>query len=242
MKFLEVLTDYLKKTYVEEKMDLLMMGDFNIDVKKANDLNVKKLNGFMANYTLKQVIHSTTRVGLNCSSILDLMITNLKFIALADSFNLNLSDHLPTLLIYKKVREKCCPRTFTCRDYSKANLENYAQALSQQDWTFVYEGVSIDIIWDRMFQIFTKMLDIFCPYKTVSVKRDRPTYVTREIIDMGHERDRLFKLARKTNCNSDWVIARKQRQKVNYALKRAKSEYFRNTLVETQGDSRKFWT
>lgn len=222
-------------------MDLLLMGDFNIDFKKSNDAHVKKMQGFMSNYTLEQVIQSTTRVGLNCESTLDLMITNLKFIAVADSFNLNLSDHLPTLLVYKKEREKICPRTFTCRDYSKANLENYAQALSQHDWTFVYGETNIEVIWEEMFEIFTSKLDTFCPYKTVSVKRDRPAYITREIIDIGKERDRLFKIARKSNIESDWVTARKQRQRVNYALKRAKAEFYKSLLVETRGDSRKFW-
>lgn len=242
VKFLDVLRNFLLDVYREDKMDLLLMGDFNIDVRKTDDPNVRKLTSFMMNYTLTQTIHNSTRVGFSGESILDLMITNLRFITLADSFNLNLSDHLPTLLVYKKDREKRSPHTFMCRDYSKTNLEKYKLALSQQDWKFVYEGDNIGLIWDRMLGIFTELLETFCPYKTVTVKKNRPVYITGEIIEMGHERDRLFKLARRTKEDSDWIQARKQRQKVNYALKKAKAEYFKEVLIKTRGDSRKFWS
>lgn len=42
------------------------------------------------------------------------------------------------------------------------------------------------------------------------MKNDRPEYITDHTIEQIHLRDKLFKLARKTNRLQDWVEARKQ--------------------------------
>lgn len=40
---------------------------------------------------------------------------------------------------------------------------------------------------------------------------------------MGHERDRLFKIAVKTNTTETWEEARKQRRTNNYAIKKGQA-------------------
>lgn len=92
-----------------------------------------------------------------------------------------------------------------------------------------------------MFRVFTDLLDTFCPIKTVTIKKDRPPYITNEILELGRERDRLFKIARKTKADADWRAARQQRQLANYSLRRAKTVYYKGILIECRDDSRKFW-
>lgn len=52
---------------------------------------------------------------------------------------------------------------------------------------------------------------------------------------MGLERDNLFKLACKSKEENVWIAARKQRQLVNYALKRANATYYKKVLLECRG-------
>lgn len=197
-QFLSHMKNLLNLIYDEKKFDVLLMGDFNIDIGKPKNLDVKKLNNFMTGYTLRQYISEPTRVSGNSESIIDLMISTIKFVSLAEPFNINLSDHFPTLLIYKKEREKPVARTFSCRDYSETNLNNYGEAIKRYDWSFVFEGDDVDTIWERMYKVFTDLLDTFCPYKTVTIKKQRPVYITSDIIEMGKQRDKLFMVARRT--------------------------------------------
>lgn len=186
-QFISHLKNMLDLIYDENKMDLLLMGDFNIDVSKPNNPEVRKLHVFMSGYTINQLTTEPTRILEKCDSIIDLMISNIKFVSLVKVFNINLSDHLPTLLIYKKEREKTLGGTFTCRDYSDLNLKNYGVAVAQYDWSFVFESENIDTIWGRMYSVFINLLDTFCPFKTVTIKKNRPPYITNDIIEMGHK-------------------------------------------------------
>lgn len=75
----------------------------------------------------------------------------------------------------------------------------------------------------------------------MTIRKERPPYITSETIDIGRERDRLFKVTHRTKAPLDWIAVRKQKQLVNYALKRAKANYYKRIVLECSGDSRKFW-
>lgn len=85
------------------------------------------------------------------------------------------------------------------------------------------------------------LVDRCCPMKTLKISKNRPPYINDRIIEMGHVRDKLFKLARKTGSREDWVLAKRHRLLVNYAVRKAKGTYYRKKLEECKGDTRKFW-
>lgn len=239
--FLDKARNYINELYKEHSMDLLLMGDMNIDYLDVRNSNTKKLLSFMNSLNLNQVIRSPTRYSMNKGSLLDLMLTNLKFIKSAEPYNLNLSDHWPTLLVYKKTRERNKMVQITCRSYTEENLTKFKDLLNGEDWNNIYEMSDPNIIWDTLFKKSLKLLNETCPLKSITVKKDRPLYITNVIIEMGHERDRLFKVAMNLNTENSWKMARRQRTVTNYAIKKAKSMYFKEKLKECKDDSRKFW-
>lgn len=93
----------------------------------------------------------------------------------------------------------------------------------------------------KMFSVFVDAMNKCCPLKTVTVRRDKPPYITKEILDLGKERDKLFQQAVKSKLDIDWKLAKAQRQRVNYAVKNAKAYYIKFKLKTSKGDSRKFW-
>lgn len=188
------------------------------------------------------MITCPTRISGKSHTTIDLMITNIAHIMSATAYNINLSDHLPTLLLYIKTREKKVSVSFRCRDYSEINLKRYGEAIATYDWSFMYRVKDVKFIWDKKFRVFTDLLDTYCPYKTVTVKKGPPVYISKEFIELGHERDCLVKIAHKTKLQIDWLAARRQRQLVNYAVKRAKAIYYKNILVTSKNDSRMFWS
>lgn len=231
----------MDKIYDESKMQMLIMGDFNIDCFKTSEPNTKKLLSFKNIYSLDQVINKPTRSMINKNSLLDLMFTNIRYITLTEVYNINMSDHLPTMIIYKKKREERNKFSIRCRIYSDSNIMKFKEELKKKDWSHLKGLDDVDEIGSRMYSSFLVLLDKCCPFKTITVKKDRPTYISDELIQMGKERDRLFKIACKSNTTEDWVIAREQRQRVNYAIRNAKRKYILENMYKCKGDSRKFW-
>ena len=57
--------------------DIVFMGDFNINYKKRNDVNTKKLKELVNNNNLTQIIKDHTRYTQTTRSTIDLIITNM---------------------------------------------------------------------------------------------------------------------------------------------------------------------
>lgn len=55
------------------------------------------------------------------------------------------------------------------------------------------------------------------------------------------DRDRLYKLAKRSTSDSDWIASRKARNKCNLGVKHAKEEYVKSQLIVHEKDPRKFW-
>lgn len=159
----------------------------------------------------------------------------------AKAYNINVSDHLLVVLIYKKSREIKRSISITSRSYSDTNITAFCEAVRNYNWSKLLVIQDPNLLWDEMFSVFINILNETCPLKTFTISKDRPPYINHDIILLGHERDKLFKIARKSGLESDWLAARRQRQKVNYAIKKAKSNYFKQKLKECKGDSKKFW-
>lgn len=241
--FLETLRNYINDLRDTSSMNLVILGDFNIDYSKKSDGNTKKLMNLEKEFLLEQVIQEPTRIAYNKSSLIDLMFTDLKFVSYANPLQINLSDHLPTVLVYKKNREVKNPTEITIRDMSEANITEFKQALSDHNWSYVFEETTnVNILWERMYSDIVLLLNLHCPFKTIRIKNNRPEYITDCIIEQMHIRDKLFKKARKSNCVHDWIDARRQRQIVNYAVRKSKSDYLKNKIKLAKGDSKKFWT
>lgn len=67
-------------------------------------------------------------------------------------------------------------------------------------------------------------------------------YIDDCIIELGPVRVKHFKISKKSGNGDDWVLAKRQRLLVNYAVRKANIAYHRNKLKECKGDTRKFWS
>lgn len=217
------------------------MGDFNIDYTKTKDPSTRKLLSAKNSFSFDQVIDKPTSFTAGKNSLLDLMFTNIKHVTFAGVYIINMSDHLPTMLIYKKNREEKNTLSIRCRSYSEENNKKFKEEIGEIDWTHLEESDDVNTIWLKMYTAFITILDKCCPFHIFKVKRDKPVYISDEIIQLGKDRDRAFKLARTSNKAEDFKLARTLRQRVNYAVRNAKRKFILENLINSKGDSRKFW-
>lgn len=130
---------------------MTLLGDLNINYLDHKTVNTRKLIALEKEFGLLQTIKLPTRAGRNSASLLDPIFMNVKFVLAADILNINLSDYLPTYMIYKKTREPSKPVNLTCRPYSKLDTVNFKQELLSFNWTFVYASGDPNYIWGRMY-------------------------------------------------------------------------------------------
>lgn len=78
---------------------------------------------------LKQVIKSDTRCSLTSSTMIDLCFTNVSHLHSAGTININISDHLATFIVKKKIREEKKSKNFVGRNYNNLTHDKIKEEL-----------------------------------------------------------------------------------------------------------------
>ena len=111
------LTESMKKAQNSFSSEITLLGDFNVNYKLRHTLPFKQLKEFERNFNLKQLINTTTRIGIKTKSCLDLIFTNMDHIISSGVLDIAISDHLPVFLIKKKAKLPSCFIPTKARSY-----------------------------------------------------------------------------------------------------------------------------
>ena len=109
-----------------------------------------------------------------------------------------------------------------------------------------FEDIPVNVIppdccWDQLSKMIIDTLDQMAPLRTSTFRKDKPEWLTAELIEIMKDRDQALKLACRTKNLEDKRNARKLRNLANKSIKSAKSEYLLNKLDLYQNDPKKFW-
>lgn len=239
--FMDHLYNILDQIDKLHEFEIYICGDFNIDYGLTTSPGFRKLKALESKYGLSQLISSPTRSTASTSSILDLIFTNCKNIRSASPVEVNISDHEPVIAIRKLTRIKHPRVSFTCRNYSNYSIEDFQHDLVTYDWSSFYACCDVNHMWDEMEQIILHFANIHCPYKTYNDRVKLSPWISQDLLELIKNRDRLYKIAKSTKLDGDWVAARRIRNKCNLGIKCAKEEYVKQQLAIHENDPRKFW-
>lgn len=231
----------LTNEFADGSSQLIVCGDFNVDMGKISHPSSKVINDFCSSLGLSQLIQKPTRYGVSCDSIIDLMMTNCQYVASADVINFNCSDHLPVYVNIKKHKEVYTKAKFFGRSYRHYIKEDFQRIIANHNWGRLYGTWDVNDAWDIIFNVINTAADQLCPKKQFLVKKDHPAWFNHDIIELSANRDMLYSLARKSKDNSLLLEAKKLKNLVKHKLGSIKSEYFLSELEANAHDTRKFW-
>ena len=64
-----------------------------------------------------------------------------------------------------------------------------------------------------------------CPLKKYRVAQAKEPRITKEILEMIKDKDRLLQRAKNTNNQQDWELARTARNNTSFQIRRAKANF-----------------
>ena len=117
---IETFIDYFENTISTidtSKLDIFIMGDFNINVQNRNCDKARSLKSMMKTLGLKQLISQPTRIDLNSKTCIDLIFTNCDYISNNGTFPMNISDHEMIYCTKKRNVVKNTKKEFIGRSY-----------------------------------------------------------------------------------------------------------------------------
>lgn len=244
--FFDKLTETFDKLNSSVKnYNMIMCGDFNIDVSKKSLRGVVLIKRFCTNFGCSQIIDSPTRYGFGKNfSIIDLIFTDCRYVASSGVINFNCSDHLPTYIVIKKAKEAYPKAKFLGRSYIDYNKEIFQAELMNINWGRLYGTSDVNDAWEIIFNGILAIVDRLCPMKEFKIRRDHPPWFNSEIIELSANRDHLFRLTRQKSNSQNTTLrteAKKLKNLVKHRLANIKNEYFISQLHLNAKDTKKFW-
>ena len=241
---LEVALKYMDKClkgFNLSKLEVFIIGDMNVNYKNKASADYKKVNFFAQSNGLIQVITNTTRNTDKTNSLLDLIMTNSKYISDSGTLNHYISDHQPVFVIKKKGRDNRPKVEFKGRSYRNFDLPVFQEKLIDYDWEEFYRATDPNEAWDCLLTRLMLILDEMCPVRTFLIKNYRPAWITAELIEQIKDRDYFYKKAKSSGEEDDWNIAKFLRNKTNANIRQAKRDFVLEELDNCQANCKKFW-
>ena len=229
------------KTFDLGKVELFVLGDMNVDFKSKKSSEYKKLNFLIQSNGLTQYIRNTTRNTMNSNSLVDLVLTNSKYISSAGLIDHHFSDHQPVYVVKKKKRDDRPKVEFKGRSYKNFDRRIFREELLKVDWDSFYKIQDPNIAWDFMLDRFLPILDTMCPVQTFSIKNYKPDWITPELVEQIKDRDYFYSKAKRNGDDDSWNIARHLRNTTNYNVRKAKRDFILDELEHCNNDCKKFW-
>ena len=241
---LEKATKYLDeclKVINMSKVNVFILGDLNVDFKNKSSDSYKKLNFLTQSNGLAQLINTTTRNTDKTKSLIDLALTNSKFISGSGTLGHFISDHQPIFVVHKKGRDVRQSVKFEGRSYRKFDRKVLEDRLKKADWGSFYGMSDPNAAWEFVYNLIVVILDEMCPLRSYHVKNYRPDWITNELLEQIKDRDYFYNKAKQYGDEDSWNIAKHLRNTTNANIRRAKRDFILDELEANRDNCKKFW-
>ena len=223
------------------KRKIIIAGDFNTNY---DDAIFKRtyVDPFCVTNDLTQHITVPTRITQNSSTIIDHIYSNLPNILKCGTIDFYISDHLPTYLLIKSIRNKIPKKQVWARIYKNYNKADFLYRYTNADWSEFNFEASPNQLWDIMLSNIEEALSHSAPIRKIIIPNHTPIWLTPAILEQMRQRDYLFRRAKNSKLPDDWNISRNQRNRVQSMIYANKKNIISNLLNRVNGSPDKFWT
>lgn len=178
-----------------QRDNIIIMGDFNIDMKLHNHIQGKLIK-VMNSVGLKQMVKEATRIVSMSETIIDLVFSNMD-VEVKVYHEPKITDH-STVMIYwnRKELEKEQDKIIIRRDYKRMDIIKFKEMIERH--MSAIEGDSINIVANIAISKIIKCLDIVAPPKRIVIKNkwQGKQWYSEYIDQMIKQRDKAYKTAR----------------------------------------------
>ena len=187
--FFEEMNEVVSKALCKYE-NLIVMGDFNIDIKSSNS-DKDKLENFCDLFNLTNLVHSETCFMKNTKSIIDLILTNkpLHF-QKTHVVETGLSDyHKMISTFFKACSSKLKTKVIYYRSYKKFNESDFLCSLNKANFDFFKNdpNQNYNLLTDKFLGLANK----HAPLKKKFVRGNNALFMNREFQKEIYVRSRL---------------------------------------------------
>lgn len=234
-RFLEFITFH--------RYQLILGGDFNINMLLDSSIKTE-FETTLNFHCCQNTIALPTRITENTETLLDLFITNVDIeCVLAGVITYAISDHLPIFLsLEQTIKATENSHKYTYRRINPVTLSSFRQLVTDTNWDDVFIDENPESAYNTFMNKFTAAYDVSFPHKTHTLSnKARKPWVSKEILKLIRQRDRLYGRFIKTRCPNLLKLFKEFRNYVTKELRAAKKCYYLNLFSSSTRRSDDVW-
>ena len=238
-EFLDILEDTVTDLLVVCD-EIVLMGDFNIDLLNKRDASVVRFLSLIESYGLKQVIDSPTRITNSSSTLIDHVI--ISFEGQHDAGVVDVGPPFDHHLVYCTIQMKhdsIYPIIKVVRDYGVLDVDLLLRDLEAIDWFPLIRVSGIDYKLEYFSNIIFQLFDKHVPEKRVRITGPYTPWLTPTLREMMLLRKLALKKYKRTKSIADHEYYKQLRNIVNTAVQKEKKAYFNFKFIGA--DSKRCW-
>ena len=224
-----------------DRCEIIILGDLNLDYIDTNSNSHRLLVSIEEEFNLKQIVQTCTRFHRSGSTLIDVILTNIKNTYMSGCINYNISDHLPIYIVKKRKHIVGEKKYVYCRSYRNYNKDIFQENLRKLDWSILDLLDNIEDMWCMIYKAIEYEVNCMCPYKRIKISINRPEWMNRELLEYEIHRDILFRVYKRSKTQINYHRASHARKVYNTLVKEAKQNYMLGKLKEHEKDQKKYW-
>ena len=191
-------------------------------------------------------------------STIDLVYTNRDCFKTAGTLDFSLSDYNPLFVTRKKIKTKTCTKMFYGWSYANYHIaipggyqevlpmqiknndkDTFQQTLKDYDWFMFFKLILLDQRWDYIENQISAGLDPMCPLRKRLTRNTCEPWLSSEIIEFLHDKDRAWKKASKFHSEVDMLKAKQLQNQTKTTVRQAKANYIQEEIDRNKDDPKK---
>ena len=222
----------------------VLVGDFNWDYNIDNDNSCSHVIESICQMT--QLISEPTRVTPNSSSVIDHIYTsNESYHIKSGVLCSTLSDHYAIYSIIRFKQPHNIGRTIQIRSFNEVNIDllmddivgsNIFHTCIELPSTVGTDN--LDFCWTKWLSTLTGIIGSHVPIHTIRVKNRFNPWFDKHIQEAIYQRNYFHQEAIKYKDTASWTMCRKTRNYVTFLKRRSKSDYYNNTILSSNNNSK----
>ncbi|MGL5028572.1 MAG: endonuclease/exonuclease/phosphatase family protein, partial [Wolbachia pipientis] len=248
--FFEKLTQLMNIIeYKKRKHDIVICGDFNINILNTRSAGYSQLNTFIKEHNLTITVKEITRETSKSATTIDNILTNIKKRQYkVNVINSAISDHyaqkieITTESDYKeKGRDDMEYRCVESRNIEN-NIGYLKILLKRQDWREVYTANNVNEKYNAFTSRFIHLFNVACPKKIVRVnKNKKQNWVTIGILTARRKLRLYNKIGKNITNQETLTYLRNYKKMYKKVIRAAKAKEIERNINNSSNKAKALW-
>ena len=189
-------------------------------------------------YQLEQLISQPSRITQTSSTLIDVILTNEPSRILSSGvLHIGRSDHSFVYAVRKfSIPSKNTHKYVITRSFKNLNADAFRNDMRAVSWNSIDNCNTMDEMIENWYNMFTAIANNHAPIRSRRVQNKKSPWLTAELRQLITNCDQLKKQAIVSNDSELWNKFKKERNRTNNEIKKAKAHYYRSQVEINYGN------